>query len=62
MKAILTFAAWAVLAGVILYAAVNPETGIVFQSPGAAICVAVIGLGLCKHAHDKQRAEEKDAY
>ena len=58
MKAILTFVAWAVLAAIILYAAVNPETGIVFQSPGAAICVAVIGLGLCKHAHDRQRVEE----
>ncbi len=58
MKAIVTIVTWTILAGVILYAAVNPETGIVFQSPGAAICVAIIGLGLCKHAHDKQKVEE----
>lgn len=58
MKAIATFTVWAVLAAVILYAAVNPETGIVFQSPGAAVCVAIIGLGLCKHAHDSQKVEE----
>jgi len=58
MKAVVTFVAWAILASVILYAAVNPETGIVFQSPGTAGAVALIGLGLCKHAHDKQQAEE----
>ena len=58
MKAIVTFTVWAALAAVILYAAVNPETGIVFQSPGAAVCVAIIGLGLCKHAHDRQKVEE----
>ncbi len=57
MKTIVTFILWAALAGVILYAAVNPETGIVFQSPGTAVCVAIIGLGLCKHAHDRSKAE-----
>ena len=57
MKTIVMLVAWAGLAGLILYAAVNPETGIVFQSPGTAGAVALIGLGLCKHAHDKQQAE-----
>lgn len=58
MKTILMLVAWTAIAGVILYAAVNPETGIVFQSPGMAGAVALIGLGLCKHAHDKQKVEE----
>lgn len=56
MKAIFTLAAWAALAGGILYAAVNPDTGIVYQGPGSAIGVMLIGMGLCKHAHDRAKA------
>ncbi len=55
MKSIVTLAAWAAFAGVILYAAVNPHTGLVYQSPGAAIGVMLIGMGLCKHAQDRAR-------
>ena len=55
MKSIAIIIAWAIAAAVILYAAVNPHNGIVWQSPMSALGVGLIGLGLCKHAHDKQK-------
>lgn len=55
MKSIAIITCWAIAAGVILYAAVNPNNGIIWQSPMSAFGVGLIGLGLCKHAHDKQQ-------
>jgi hypothetical protein len=55
MKSIVIIIAWAIATAVILYAAINPHNGIVWQSPMSAIGVGLIGLGRCKHARDKQK-------
>ncbi len=55
MKSFAIIACWAIAAGVILYAAINPHNGIVWQSPMSALGVVLIGAGLCKHAYDKQK-------
>ena len=59
MKSVLTCAAALALTAIVLYAAINPVNGIVFQSPTAAIGVGLIGLGLCKHAHDRRKASAR---
>jgi hypothetical protein len=53
MKTMMSLIAWTIAAVVIVYAAVAPDNGVIFQSPGAALAVGVIGLGLCLDA--KQR-------
>lgn len=54
MKSIFTLIAWVAPMLLIAWVAFNPETGLVFQSPTAAVGVGLIGLGLCKHVHDRQ--------
>lgn len=50
MKPILTIAAWTFISLVIVYAAVNPDSGVIHMSPTAALGVGLIGLGLCMEA------------
>lgn len=57
MKSVLTLAAWLFVSVVIVYAAANPESGVIFQSPMAALGVGLIGLGLCKQTRDHLKAE-----
>ncbi len=56
MRQILELAMWGGLTGVILLAALGGEQPVVVQSPGAAIALGVIGLGLCKHAKERAAA------
>ncbi len=58
MKSFAQFAAWAFVAGIILFAALNPTSGVIFQSPGAAIGIGLIGLGMCMEARKKQLAQQ----
>jgi hypothetical protein len=57
MKAILTLLGWGICTAVILYAVANPQTGILFENPSSVIGVSLIGLGLCKMAHERRAAE-----
>jgi len=54
MKSMFTLIAWIAPMLLIAWVAFSPETGLVFQSPTAALGVGLIGLGLCKHVHDRQ--------
>jgi hypothetical protein len=54
MKTIVNLIVWTIVATVIVYAAVSPENGVIFKSPGAALAVGVIGLGLCLDAKQRQ--------
>ncbi len=47
MKRAIQTIAWAVASLTIVYAAFNPESGVAYQSPGAALSIGLIGLGLC---------------
>lgn len=49
MKSFFVAMAWLIPMAVILYAAVNPTNGIVYQSPLAAVGIGLIGLGMMKH-------------
>lgn len=42
--------AWSVPVGVILYAALSPDGGVVFHSPMTALGIGMIGLGMCLEA------------
>ena len=53
MKPILIIAAWAFVSLVIVYAAVNPNSGVIHMSPTAALGVGLIGLGLCMEARKR---------
>ena len=54
MKATLKLLAWTFVALVILFAAVNPESGVVYQNPIATAGVGMIGLGLCLEARKRR--------
>ena len=53
MKPILTIAAWTFVSLVIVYLAVNPQAGVIHTSPGGALGVGLIGLGLCLEARKR---------
>lgn len=55
MKPILTITAWTFVALVIVYAAVNPDAGVIHTSPTTALGVGLIGLGLCLEARKRLR-------
>lgn len=57
MKSFAQFVAWAFVAGIILFAALNPTSGVIFQSPGAAVGIGLIGLGICMEARKKMAAK-----
>jgi len=50
IKRPLLYLAWAFVAAVVLYAVVNPNSGVIHQGPLAPIGVGLIGLGICLHA------------
>lgn len=54
MKAMLTMTAWAFVLLVILFAAINPASGALYDNPLACLGVGLIGLGLMRQA--RQRA------
>ncbi len=53
MKPILIIMAWAFVSIVIVYAVANPNGGVVYNSPLAALGIGLIGLGLCKDARKR---------
>ena len=53
MKPILIIVAWAFVSMVIVYAAVNPNGGVVYSSPVATLGIGLIGLGLCMEARKR---------
>ena len=53
----LTFAALMVIA-TIIYAAVSPEMGIVYQNPAATLGIGLVGLGLCMESRKQQTARK----
>lgn len=57
MKSLAQFTAWTFVAGIILFAALNPSNGVIFQSPGAAVGIGLIGLGMCMEARKKMAAQ-----
>ena len=57
MKNTAQFVAWTFVAGIIVFAALNPTSGVIFQSPSAAVGLGLIGLGLCMEARKKMAAQ-----
>jgi len=57
MRKTLTFIAWAFVAAAIIYCAVGTDRGVMLQSPGAAIGLGLIGLGLCVSARQRRRPQ-----
>lgn len=57
MKSFAQFAAWTFVSGIILFAALNPNSGVMFQNPGTALGLGLIGLGLCMEARKKMAAQ-----
>jgi len=45
MKSTFTYAAGVLVAGALLFVALNPESGALYGNPGAALGVGLIGLG-----------------
>ncbi|MEX0777623.1 MAG: hypothetical protein WD042_18105 [Phycisphaeraceae bacterium] len=60
MKAIVQMVAWSLLAGLILYLAINPQWGVLYQNPMAAIGFGLIGLGIFIEA--RKRAVQSAKY
>jgi len=50
MKSAAKFFAWTFIAAVALFAAVNPDGGVVYQNPMATAGIGLIGLGLFMEA------------
>lgn len=57
-KQIIKAVAWVFVLGVILYAALSPTGGVVFQGGWGAIGVGLIGLGLCKAVYDRRASAQ----
>ena len=53
MKAIVTLTAWATVAATVLYLALGAENGLLDQGPWAIFGLGLIGLGLCRKAHQR---------
>ena len=54
MKTCVQFAVWAFFVCVIVYAALSPDGGAVYQNPMTAVGLGLIGLGLIKQARDHE--------
>ena len=50
MKAILTFSAKAFVASFVLFAALNPNAGVIHQNAMTCLGLGLVGLGLCLEA------------
>jgi hypothetical protein len=46
MKTMAKLTAWAFVGTVILYASLNPDGGVLFQGPMAALGLGLVGLGI----------------
>jgi len=53
MKSFLATLALTALCAVVLISALHPERGVLFQSPGAALGLGLVGLGLCMEARKR---------
>jgi hypothetical protein len=51
---------WCALAGVVIFGAVNPTWGLLWDNPGMCAAAALLGLGLCMDA--RQRASAPQAH
>ena len=61
MKPILTYVARAVIAAAILFAALNPDGGVIYRNGLSTVALGFIGLGACLHvrkALDDRRAAD----
>jgi hypothetical protein len=56
MKTILNAVAWGAVSLVVVYAALAPDGGVLYQGPGAVIGVGLIGVGLCRAARERRLA------
>lgn len=56
MKSFLSLIAWLCIAAVIVYAATQPDGGVVYQSPMGALGIGLIGLGMCKKMSRRRTA------
>ena len=59
VKSLLHQIIWVVPMLAILYAVLNPQQGILWQSPMTVLGVGLIGLGMLKHGLDKQKVTAK---
>lgn len=50
MKAVLMVVTFAALMMVIIFALLEPESGVIYQAPLTPVAVGLIGLGLCRQA------------
>ncbi len=57
MKLAMHYAMWGAAMAAVVYVAVGEGAGALYNNPLACIGVALIGLGLCKHAAQQQQAE-----
>ena len=57
MKSLLTLVAWTVASVTIVYAATNPDHGVVYESPLATFGLGLAGLAMCVHAYRRDAAE-----
>lgn len=55
MRAFLLLTGLATAIGVIAFATLSPDGGLMFQSQGLTLALGVIGVGLCKRARDALR-------
>ena len=56
MKTFLAAGAWAIVAVAILYAALNPNGGLIDQGPVATLGLGLIGVGLFREARQRYTA------
>lgn len=59
MRSIFGYLAWAFVAGTILFTVAHPAAGVIYSSPGVAISLGMIGLGLCMQARQNAMAQRQ---
>ena len=50
MRKATILAAWGTAAGLILFAALRPGSGVLWHNPAAMLAIGAVGLGLIQHA------------
>ena len=53
MKQFTHITAWTLVTIIVTYAAVQPDTGVIYQSPLACLGLGLIGLGLCMESRKR---------
>jgi hypothetical protein len=61
MKTALIVLCWSVSAGALVYAVANPNSGVAVRSPLAAVCLGLIGLGVCLEIRHRRLAAARAA-